>query len=40
MGLQVPPVAIRPYEYEEDATLLEDFWKEVDWILRERGSIP
>ncbi|WP_420438346.1 toxin-antitoxin system TumE family protein [Candidatus Palauibacter sp.] len=31
---------IRPYEYEDATTLLEDFWKEVDHILRERGSIP
>ena len=31
---------IRPYEYENAATLLEDFWTEVDQVLRERGSIP
>ena len=31
---------IRPYEYEDATTLLEDFWKEVDHILRERGSTP
>ena len=31
---------IRPYEYEDAAKLLEDFWKEVDQVLRERGSIP
>ena len=31
---------IRPYEYRDAATLLEDFWKEVDRVLRERGSIP
>ena len=30
----------RPYEYEDAATLLADFWKEVDQVLRERGSIP
>ena len=32
--------AVRPYEYEDAATLLEDFWKEVDRVLRKRGSIP
>ena len=31
---------IRLYEYEDAATLLADFWKEVDQVLRERGSIP
>lgn len=31
---------IRPYEYEDAAKLLADFWKEVDEVLRERGSIP
>ena len=31
---------IRPYEYRDAATLLEDFWKEVDEVLRERGSLP
>ncbi len=31
---------IRPYEYRDAATLLEDFWNEVDGVLRERGSIP
>jgi len=31
---------VRPYEYEDAAKLLEDFWKEVDKVLRERGSIP
>ena len=31
---------IRPYEYKDAATLLEDFWKEVDAMLRQRGSIP
>ena len=28
------------YEYEDAATLLADFWKEADQVLRERGSIP
>ena len=31
---------IGPYDYKDAATLLEDFWKEVDAVLRERGSIP
>lgn len=32
--------AIRGYEYRDAATLLEDFWMEVDSVLKERGSIP
>ena len=31
---------VRPYKYKDAAKLLEDFWKEVDRVLRERGSIP
>ena len=31
---------IRPYDYMDAATLLEDFWKEVDSVLKEKGSIP
>ena len=31
---------IRPYEYKDAATLLEDFWKEVDRVLAEGGSMP
>ena len=31
---------IRPYEYRDAATLLEDFWKEVDEVLRGKGSLP
>ncbi len=31
---------VRPYDYKDAVTLLEDFWKEVDTVLRERGSIP
>ena len=31
---------IRPYEYKDAATLLEDFWAEVDKVLREKGSLP
>ena len=30
---------IRPYQYEDAATLLADFWTEVDSVLRERGVI-
>jgi len=29
---------IRPYDYKDAAALLEDFWKTVDEVLRERGS--
>ena len=28
------------YEYRDAATLVEDFWKEVDAVLRERGLVP
>ena len=31
---------IRPYEYQDAATLLADFWETVDGVLRERGVIP
>lgn len=31
---------IRPYEYQNAATLLADFWSEVDAVLKERGVIP
>ena len=31
---------IRPYEYTNAVTLLEDFWKEVDEVLRQRGALP
>ena len=31
---------VQPYDYTDAATLLEDFWKEIDAVLRERGSIP
>jgi hypothetical protein len=31
---------VRPYDYQDAATLLEDFWKAVDSVLRERGVIP
>lgn len=29
--------AVRPYGYEDAATLLADFWREVDAVLGERG---
>jgi hypothetical protein len=28
---------VRPYEYRDAATLLEDFWREVEAVLAERG---
>ena len=31
---------IRSYEYTDAVTLLEIFWKEVDQVPRERGSLP
>jgi hypothetical protein len=30
---------IRPYEYRDAATLLADFWTEVDAVLRENGVL-
>ena len=30
---------IRRYDYQDAATLLEDFWNEVDALLREKGVI-
>jgi hypothetical protein len=30
----------RPYEYRDAATLLADFWVEVDAVLKERGALP
>ncbi len=32
--------AVRPYDYQDAATLLADFWKTVDAVLREKGVIP
>ena len=29
---------MKPYEYSDAATLLADFWKEVDAVLKERGG--
>lgn len=28
---------VRPYEYRDAATLLSDFWSEVEAVMRERG---
>jgi hypothetical protein len=30
---------VRPYRFKDAATLLEDFWAEVDGVLREKGVI-
>ena len=32
--------SVRPYDYKDAATLLADFWTEVDAVLKERGVIP
>jgi hypothetical protein len=31
---------VRGYEYKDAATLLADFWGQVDAVLRERGVLP
>lgn len=31
---------IRPYVYRDAATLIADFWSEVDAVLKERGALP
>ena len=31
---------IRAYDYRDAATLLGDFWKTVDAVLRDRGVVP
>lgn len=31
---------VRPYEYRDAATLLEDFWREVEAVLKECGVGP
>lgn len=31
---------VRPYDYTDAATLLDDFWAEVDAVLKERGVLP
>jgi hypothetical protein len=32
--------SVRRYEYRDAATLLVDFWTEVEAVLRERGALP
>lgn len=32
--------SIRPYDYQDAATLLADFWEAVDAVLRNRGVTP
>jgi hypothetical protein len=31
---------VRPYEYKDAASLLADFWEQVDAVLKERGVLP
>lgn len=31
---------VRPYQYRDAATLLADFWTEVDAVLKEKGVLP
>jgi hypothetical protein len=31
---------VKPYDYTDAATLLADFWTEVDAVLKERGVLP
>ncbi len=31
---------VKPYDYRDAATLLADFWAEVDAMLKERGVLP
>jgi hypothetical protein len=31
---------VRPYGYSDAASLLADFWSEVDAVLKERGVLP
>jgi len=31
---------VKPYKYRDAATLLADFWKEVDTALKEKGVLP
>ncbi len=32
--------AAKPYDYQDAATLLRDFWREVDAVLKHKGVIP
>ena len=31
---------VKPYDYSDAATLLADFWTEVDAVLKEKGVVP
>jgi len=31
---------VRPYDYKDVASLMADFWTQVDAVLKERGVIP
>jgi hypothetical protein len=31
---------VKPYDYKDAATLLNDFWTQVDSVLKERGVHP
>jgi hypothetical protein len=31
---------VKPYDYRDAATLLADFWAEVDAVLKDRGVLP
>ncbi len=31
---------VKAYEYRDAATLLSDFWKEVEAVLKEKGVLP
>ena len=31
---------VQPYEYQDAATLLADFWREVDAVLKHLGVVP
>lgn len=31
---------VRPYDYKDAATLLADFWRHVDAVLKEKGVLP
>ena len=31
---------VRPYDYKDAASLLADFWEQVDAVLKEKGILP
>jgi Family of unknown function (DUF6516) len=33
-------LTVQPYKYRDAATLLADFWADVDSVLKERGVLP